>query len=118
MAAGAGGGAPGGQGELDLEALHGLDDAAALDRLRAIPGVGRWTAEYVLLRGLGRLDNFPGDDVGGQARLHDMLHLAARPDYDEVQHLLNRWRPYRGLMYFFLLLARKEREGVVQGIPE
>ena len=47
-------------GELDLEALQRLDDAAAVERLTRLRGVGRWTAEYVLLRGLGRLNVFPG----------------------------------------------------------
>ena len=45
---------------LDLDALGDLDDAGAVERLQALRGVGRWTAEYVLLRGLGRLHVFPG----------------------------------------------------------
>ena len=48
-------------GKLDLEALQRLDDAAAVERLTRLRGVGRWTAEYVLLRGLGRLNVFPGE---------------------------------------------------------
>ena len=32
-------------------------------------GIGRWTGEYVLLRGLGRINVFPGDDVGARNRL-------------------------------------------------
>lgn len=40
-----------------------------LPRLRELRGVGRWTAEYVLLRRLGRLHVFPGDDVGAQKSL-------------------------------------------------
>ena len=38
--------------------------------LLGLRGVGRWTAEvHVLLRGLGRLQVFPGDDVGAQKSL-------------------------------------------------
>jgi 3-methyladenine DNA glycosylase/8-oxoguanine DNA glycosylase len=51
-------------GHVHLDELESLDDAAAVARLRTLRGVGRWTAEYVLLRGLGRLHVFPGDDVG------------------------------------------------------
>jgi DNA-3-methyladenine glycosylase II len=47
-------------GDLDLEALQRLDDGAAIERLTNLRGIGRWTAEYVLLRGLGRLHVFPG----------------------------------------------------------
>jgi DNA-3-methyladenine glycosylase II len=46
-------------GELELEALERLDDHAAMEHLTRLRGVGRWTAEYVLLRGLGRLEIFP-----------------------------------------------------------
>jgi DNA-3-methyladenine glycosylase II len=50
--------------ELDLESIAGEDDPVVRQRLLALRGVGRWTSEYVLLRGLGRLHVFPGDDVG------------------------------------------------------
>jgi DNA-3-methyladenine glycosylase II len=44
-------------------------------RLLEIRGVGRWTAEYVLLRGLGRTNIFPGDDVGARNKLTRWLKL-------------------------------------------
>ena len=60
-------------GDLDLEGLHQLDDPAAVERLTSLRGIGRWTAEYVLLRGLGRLHVFPGDDVGAHNKLRRLL---------------------------------------------
>ena len=59
---------------LNLESLVKLNNQAALERLVKLKGVGRWTAEYVLLRGLGRLDVFPGDDVGARNKLAHFLH--------------------------------------------
>jgi DNA-3-methyladenine glycosylase II len=50
---------------VDLERLEGLDNDRAVAALKRVHGIGRWPAEYVLLRGLGRLDT-PGDDVGAQ----------------------------------------------------
>ena len=58
---------------LNLESLVKLDNQVALERLVKLKGVGRWTAEYVLLRGLGRLDIFPGDDVGARKKLAQFL---------------------------------------------
>ena len=55
--------------ELDLESIAGESDAVVRQRLLELRGVGRWTAEYVLSRRLGRLHVFPGDDVGAQKRL-------------------------------------------------
>lgn len=92
-------------GELDLEGLSMLDNAAAIARLRELRGVGRWTAEYVALRGLGRLDVFPADDLGGQTKLQHWLNLETRPDYETVQAILTPWAPYRGIIYFYLLLS-------------
>src|SRR6185436_8188539 len=51
-------------GQLDVESLAELSDESALANLQELRGVGRWSAEYVLLRGLGRTHVFPGDDVG------------------------------------------------------
>ena len=49
---------------LDEEGMARLDDEAAIERLTALRGVGRWTAEIGLLRGLGRPDIFPAGDLG------------------------------------------------------
>ena len=87
----------------DLEAL-----------LRRLRGVGRWTAEYVLLRRLGRLHIFPGDDVGARNNLQRWLHLPNPLDYEAVRRTLARWHPYGGLIYFHLLLDRLEEAGYVR----
>lgn len=98
-------------GRLDPERLKVLDDEAALRSLSTLHGIGRWSAEYVLLRTLGRINVFPGDDVGAQTNLQRWLQLPERPDYREVQKLLARWQPYRGLIYFHLLLDRLAAAG-------
>ncbi len=99
---------------LDLEALAELDDDAVMARLLALRGVGRWTAEYVLLRGLGRTHIFPGDDVGARNNLQRWLGLAEPLNYIGVQRALAGWKPYGGLIYFHLLLDRLERLGYLR----
>ena len=88
----------------DAESYTALDDASAADRLRRLYGVGRWTAEYALLRGLGRLNVFPGDDVGVRRRLERWLALPERLDYDGVQQVLGPWAPFAGLVYLHLVV--------------
>lgn len=105
------------QAGLDLEALADLDDDAAVNELVALRGVGRWTAEYVLLRGFGRLTSFPGDDVGARANLSRWMKLRRPLDYDGVRRLARRWQPYAGLLYFHLLLARLEEAGLLAADP-
>jgi DNA-3-methyladenine glycosylase II len=101
------------EGRLDLEGLATEPDEVALDRLRRLRGVGRWTAEYVLLRGLGRLHVFPGDDVGARNNLRQWLETSEPLDYEGVHHALATWRPYAGLIYFHLLLDRLAAAGAI-----
>jgi DNA-3-methyladenine glycosylase II len=102
---------------LDLDSLVSSDDDATVAQLRQLRGVGRWTAEYVLLRGLGRLHIFPGDDVGARANLERWLHLAEPLDYEGVRSTLATWRPYGGLIYFHLLLDRLAEAGTLTEAP-
>jgi DNA-3-methyladenine glycosylase II len=99
-------------GDLDLEALQGLEDGAAIERLTSLRGVGRWTAEYVLLRGLGRLHVFPGDDVGAHNKLRQFFAIDAPLDHEAVARLVARWHPYAGVVYFHLLLDSLSRAGL------
>ncbi len=99
------------EGHLDLEALASLPDDEAVNRLCELRGVGRWTAEYVLLRGLGRTHIFPGDDVGARNNLRRWLGLNEPLDYRTVRSVLSRWDGYAGLVYFHLLLDRLREAG-------
>ncbi len=96
---------------LDLQSLVHLDNQAAIEALVKLKGVGRWTAEYVLLRALGRLDVFPGDDVGARKKLAHFLQKKKPLDYDGVRKAVAGWQPYAGLIYFHLLLARIKTAG-------
>jgi DNA-3-methyladenine glycosylase II len=100
-------------GRLDLEALETLDDTGVRERLTSLRGIGRWTAEYVLLRGLGRLHVFPGDDVGAHRKLRRLFGLDGPLDYETVQELIARWQPYAGVVYFHLLLDSLAQTGLV-----
>jgi DNA-3-methyladenine glycosylase II len=50
--------------EADLSGLDALDDDAVIARLTELPGVGRWTAEWLLARCLGRLRVVAAGDLG------------------------------------------------------
>ncbi len=100
-------------GDLDLEALERLDDRAATERLTSLRGVGRWTAEYVMLRGLGRLHVFPGDDVGARNNLKRFFAIDGPLDYEGIARLVARWHPYAGIVYFHMLLDSLSKAGLV-----
>jgi DNA-3-methyladenine glycosylase II len=100
---------------LDLESLERLADDEIIARLTSLNGIGRWSAEYVLLRGLGRLHVFPGDDVGARNNLARWLDLQPPLDYRAVGQAVSRWQPYAGMVYFHLLLDGLEAAGELDG---
>lgn len=98
---------------LDLDTLMNRKNEDATSFLLGLRGVGRWTAEYVLLRGLGRLDVFPGDDVGAQNRLAKWLHRSRPMNYASVRRALDRWQPYAGFIYFHMLMESLAATGKI-----
>lgn len=99
---------------IDLEGITALNDRNALSRLCELRGVGRWTAEYVLLRGMGRLNIFPADDAGARNKLRNWLGIQDKLDYESINRILARWNPYGGLIYFHLLLNDLSQKGELQ----
>ncbi len=100
--------------QIDLDEIEKLDDKQAVKRLCTLKGVGRWTAEYFLLRGLGRTHIFPGDDVGARNHLQRWLRLSESMTYEEVQKALRHWEAYGGLIYFHLLLKSLAEKGIIK----
>jgi DNA-3-methyladenine glycosylase II len=98
----------------DFASIERLSDDDAIARLSRIRGVGRWTAEYVMLRGFGRINIFPGDDVGGRKKLFEWLGSRDAPSYDGVGKMLERWRPYGGLIYLHLIVNAVANAGHVE----
>jgi DNA-3-methyladenine glycosylase II len=101
-------------GAIDLDTLDLASDAEVCAKLLQLRGVGRWTAEYVSLRGLGRLHVFPGDDVGAQKSLASWLGRPVPLDYRGVGRAVQHWQPYAGMVYFHLLLDGLSRSGTLE----
>jgi DNA-3-methyladenine glycosylase II len=96
--------------ELSEESLEGLPDEEAVERLTSFKGVGRWTAEFSLLRGLGRMDVFPGGDLGVIKYLAlGMLGYEKVASENDMRSFAESWRPYRGLalIYAYAELAAR-----------
>lgn len=71
----------------------GRHPTECLARLRAIAGIGEWTAQYIAMRELREPDAFPADDVGLRRALTDREER--RPTPREVIVRAERWRPWR-----------------------
>ncbi len=89
-------------GDLDLAALEGSDDEAAISALVAIKGIGQWTAEIYLLFALRRSDIWPAGDLAIRSALQRLRGLRERPGIAQARELAEVWRPHRSAAARFL----------------
>ena len=100
-------------GALSEEEVALLEDEIAIERLTAFRGIGRWTAEIGLLRGLGRSDIFPAGDLGVVKYLAlGLLGRREKAKEDAMRRYAARWRPWRSLalIYGYAELNRRKAE--------
>jgi DNA-3-methyladenine glycosylase II len=90
-------------GRLDLARLRALDDDAARDELTQIKGVGRFTADGVLLLTLRRQDIWPAADLALRRAVGRVWELDPQPSLADVDALGERFRPWRTLAAVYLL---------------
>lgn len=72
-----------------------VDSDAFLNKLCEIPGIGKWTAQYVAMRALGEPDAFPSSDLG-------LLHAIALETSRELERRAESWRPWRAYAAMYL----------------
>ena len=65
----------------------------AVERLRTLPGIGEWTAQYIAMRALRETDAFPAADIGLLRSLADAQ--GARPTPQRLLARAEAWRPFR-----------------------
>ena len=94
--------------------LDRLSNENIIEHSCRLKGIGRWSAEYLLLRGLGRTEILPGDDVGVQKSVQLLLKLRKKSDYHKIKKIEKKWHPYAGLIYFHFLLKKLSEMGVIE----
>jgi len=80
---------------LDLDALAVGSARLAAARLESVPGIGTWTANYVMMRGIGFVDCVPAGDSTLSLALQRTLELSSRPDTASTAKLMEPFAPYR-----------------------
>ena len=94
-------------GALDLDALARLPNDAVIERLTAVRGFGRWTAEWFLARCLGRGDVCPAGDLAVR-RAFEHFYGRGRPLAEAaVRRRASRWRTHQNVAIHYLLAGRR-----------
>src|SRR5204863_5062819 len=91
-----------GDGRLRLDELDGLSDDEVVERLTAVKGFGRWTAEMFLMFRLHRPDILPVGDLGIVNAVQRLYRLRKRPDPDRLTKIGDAWKPYRSVACWYL----------------
>jgi DNA-3-methyladenine glycosylase II len=89
-------------GELHLEKLDAMTDDEVMETLIQVKGIGRWTAQVVMMFHLGRLDVFPELDLGIQKGLQKLHRMRKLPNPDRTAKAGARWAPYRTVAAWYL----------------
>jgi DNA-3-methyladenine glycosylase II len=84
-------------GSVDLNAVDGLADEDATDRLLDIRGIGPWTAACYLLFALRRPDVWPSGDRALQVSMGRVYDLPDVPDVETSNERAGAWRPLRSI---------------------
>ena len=92
-------------------ALAGMSDGEIITRLTTVRGIGRWTAEMLLLFNLGRLDIWPVDDYGVRKGFAKTFGRRKLPKPKQLMKFGEKWRPYRSVAawYFWRALDKPEK---------
>lgn len=85
-----------------MEEARAMMDDAVVERLSAVRGIGRWTAEMVLIFRLGRPDVLPLDDFGIKKGFAVAFAKGAWPSRTALEERGARWRPYRSVASWYL----------------
>jgi DNA-3-methyladenine glycosylase II len=100
------------EGRLDAAALRAMEPDAALEALRALPGIGPFYASLILIRATGHADLLPADEPRTRKAAAHFYGLAAPPTASEFRALAEPWRPFRTWGAVLLQLGAR-RAGVV-----
>ena len=87
---------------LPIDRLHEMTDDEVIETLVSVRGIGRWTAQMVLMFRLGRPDVFPELDLGVQKGVQQLLALRKLPTPEKMTRIAERWAPYRTVAAWYL----------------
>jgi DNA-3-methyladenine glycosylase II len=89
-------------GALVFEELAGLPDAAVIERLTQVKGIGVWTVHMFLIFALRRTDVLPTGDLGIRNAIRKAYGLEEVPTPSQVEIMAERWHPFCTVASWYL----------------
>ncbi|MBI4253821.1 MAG: DNA-3-methyladenine glycosylase 2 family protein [Candidatus Rokubacteria bacterium] len=94
-------------GALDVDALAAAPNEAVIERLTALHGLGRWTADWFLARGLGRGDVCPAGDLAVRKAFVHFCGRGRALSERAIRRRAAAWGPYQTLAVHYLLAGMR-----------
>jgi DNA-3-methyladenine glycosylase II len=88
--------------EIAIERLHEMADEEVMETLVRVRGIGRWTAQMVLMFRLGRADILPELDLGVQKAAQRLFRMRKLPTPEKLRRMGAKWAPYRTYAAWYL----------------
>lgn len=85
-----------------IERLHEMSDDEVMETLVRVRGIGRWTAQMVLMFRLGRPDILPELDLGVQKAVQRLYRLRKLPTPRKLEQIGAKWAPFRTYASWYL----------------
>jgi DNA-3-methyladenine glycosylase II len=93
-------------GKLDLEGFKRYNDAQRIiNELDKIRGIGVWTAELTIARGMRKLNVIPADDLGLRRIISHYYRNDKKISGSEARKIAEKWGKWKGLAVFYLIIA-------------
>lgn len=103
-------------GDLDLGALSACPNEEVIERVTAVRGLGRWTAEWFLARGLGRGDVCPAGDLGVRKAFAHFYNRGRELSERSIRRRAAAWGSHQNLAVHYLLAGQRlERQSAGGG---
>jgi DNA-3-methyladenine glycosylase II len=90
------------RGSIVFENLPDTDDAAVIEHLTRVKGIGVWTAQMFLMFALRREDVLPVADLGIRSAMKKAYGLDDLPKPAEMEKIASAWKPYRSIACWYL----------------
>jgi DNA-3-methyladenine glycosylase II len=90
------------KGKVVFESLGSLEDAAVIEHLTQVKGIGVWTAQMFLMFALRRHDVLPVADLGIRMAVKKAYGLPDLPKAPELEVLAASWKPYSSIACWYL----------------
>jgi len=87
---------------LPLDSIHEMSDDAVIEHLVQVKGIGRWTAQMLLMFRLGRTDVLPELDLGIQTAIQRAYRMRKRPTPKQVRRVGAKWSPHSTVACWYL----------------